>query len=52
MVEICVGTDRSAIDAATLMGRLYGPKAKNHFMSHKQSTFSWRLQIIIGQVSK
>jgi len=39
-------------EAASITGRLYGPKAKHYFMTKKQSTFSWRLQIIIGQVSK
>jgi hypothetical protein len=39
-------------EAAAMTGRLYGPKAKNYFLSRKQSTFSWRLQIIRGQVSK
>ena len=39
-------------EAANMMGRLYGPKAKNYFITRKQSTFSWRLQIIKGQVSK
>jgi SAM-dependent methyltransferase len=39
-------------EAASITGRLYGPKAKHFFMTRKQSTFSWRLQIIIGQVSK
>jgi SAM-dependent methyltransferase len=37
---------------ADITGRLYGPKAKNYFLTRKQSTFSWRLQIIIGQVRK
>ncbi len=39
-------------EAASITGRLYGPKAKHYFMTRKQSTLSWRLQIIIGQVSK
>ncbi len=39
-------------EAAAIAGRLYGPTAKAYFMSRKQSTFSWRLQIIMGQVSK
>lgn len=39
-------------EIAAMTGRLYGPKAKNYFMTRKQSTFSWRLQIIMGQVSK
>ena len=39
-------------EAAAITGRLLGPKAKSYFTTRKQSTFSWRLQIIIGQVSK
>lgn len=39
-------------EAALMTGRLYGPKAKHYFMARKQSTFAWRLQIILGQVSK
>jgi ubiquinone/menaquinone biosynthesis C-methylase UbiE len=39
-------------EAADMTGRLYGPKAKRYFVTRKQSTFSWRLQIIKGQVSK
>jgi ubiquinone/menaquinone biosynthesis C-methylase UbiE len=39
-------------EVAAMTGRLYGPKAKHYFLTRKQSTFSWRLQIIMGQVSK
>lgn len=39
-------------ETASMTGRLYGPKAKHYFITRKQSTFSWRLQIIMGQVSK
>ena len=39
-------------EAASITGRLYGPKAKRYFLSKKQSTFAWRLQIISGQVRK
>jgi SAM-dependent methyltransferase len=39
-------------EAAAITGRLYGPKAKRYFLTRKQSTISWRLQIIIGQVKK
>jgi ubiquinone/menaquinone biosynthesis C-methylase UbiE len=39
-------------EAASITGRLYGPKAKHYFMTKRQSTLSWRLQIIMGQVSK
>jgi len=39
-------------ETASITGRLYGPKAKHYFMTKKQPTFTWRLQIILGQVSK
>lgn len=39
-------------EAAAIAGRLYGPKAKHYFLSREQSTFAWRLQVILGQVSK
>ncbi|HEY9824505.1 MAG TPA: methyltransferase domain-containing protein [Stenomitos sp.] len=39
-------------EIASMTGRLYGPKARQYFVTRKQSTFSWRLQIIMGQVSK
>jgi ubiquinone/menaquinone biosynthesis C-methylase UbiE len=39
-------------EAACMTGRLYGPKAKRYFITREQSTFSWRLQIIMGQVCK
>lgn len=48
----CVADYGDYAEAASIMGRLYGPKAKRYFMTQKQSTFSWRLQVIIGQVSK
>jgi SAM-dependent methyltransferase len=38
--------------AASITGRLYGPKAKHYFITRNQSSFSWRLQIIMGQVNK
>jgi ubiquinone/menaquinone biosynthesis C-methylase UbiE len=39
-------------ELAAIAGRLYGPKASHYFLTRKQSTFSWRLQIMLGQVSK
>ena len=39
-------------EIASMTGRLYGQKAKDYFVARKQATFSWRLQIIMGQVSK
>ena len=43
---------QDASEIAAMTGRLYGPKAKGYFLTRKQSRFGWRLQIIIGQVSK
>jgi SAM-dependent methyltransferase len=43
---------RDVEELATIAGRLYGPKARDYFLTRKQSTFAWRLQIIIGQVRK
>jgi SAM-dependent methyltransferase len=43
---------RDYTQIAAIAGRLYGPKARHYFLTRKQSTFSWRLQIILGQVSK
>lgn len=39
-------------ETAAITGRLYGPKAKRYFLARKQSTFSWRLQIMTGSVRK
>jgi ubiquinone/menaquinone biosynthesis C-methylase UbiE len=39
-------------ELASIAGRLYGPKAKHYFTERKQDTFSWRLEIKIGQVRK
>jgi len=39
-------------EAAAMAGRLYGPKAKDYFLARSQSSFAWRLQIIMGQVRK
>ena len=43
---------REYSEIASMTGRLYGPKAKDYFVARKQATFSWRLQIIVGQVNK
>jgi SAM-dependent methyltransferase len=40
------------IEAASIVGRMYGTTAKRYFLARKQCTYSWRLQIIMGQVSK
>lgn len=39
-------------ELAAIAGRLFGPKARHYFTTRKQSTFAWRLQIILGQVCK
>ncbi|MCD1656106.1 methyltransferase domain-containing protein [Treponema zuelzerae] len=39
-------------EVAAIAGRLYGPKAKKYFLSRNQNTFSWRMEILIGQVKK
>jgi hypothetical protein len=48
----CVSQYEDFSEIAAMAGRLYGPKAKRYFLSRKQSTFSWRLQISMGRVSK
>jgi hypothetical protein len=44
------GCDVLDIGAGT--GRLYGPKAKRYFTDRKQASLAWRLQIMLGQISK
>jgi len=39
-------------ELAAITGRLYGPKAKDYFISQKKNTFAWRMEILIGQVKK
>jgi SAM-dependent methyltransferase len=43
---------KKSSEAAAITGRLYGPKAKNYFQTKNHATISWRLQIIMGQISK
>lgn len=43
---------KSYDELAAIAGRLYGPKAKQYFTERKQDTFSWRLEIKIGQIKK
>ena len=43
---------KDASEAAAITGRFYGPKARHYFLTRKQSTFSWRLQIMIARMSK
>lgn len=42
----------SCEEAAAITGRLYGKRAAAFFTERKQSTFSWRLQIMVGTVKK
>jgi hypothetical protein len=37
-------------EAAAILGRLYGPKARKYMIDRRQSTFSWRLRIEINRV--
>jgi ubiquinone/menaquinone biosynthesis C-methylase UbiE len=43
---------KSFEELASIAGRLYGPKAKEYFTTRKQDTYSWRNEILIGQVRK
>ena len=40
------------VDAAAILGRLYGPKAKSYLLGQDQSTLAWRLRITVARVSK
>lgn len=40
------------IEAATILGRLYGPKVKRYMLAKQKSTLSWRLRIVINRVRK
>lgn len=39
-------------EAAAILGRLYGPKAKTHVQQRSQSTISWRLRIEYCRIAK
>jgi ubiquinone/menaquinone biosynthesis C-methylase UbiE len=43
---------KSFEELASIVGRLYGPKAKEYFTTRKQDTYSWRNEILIGQIRK
>lgn len=43
---------KSAEELASIVGRLYGPKAKEYFTTRNQDTYSWRNEIRIGRVLK
>ncbi len=40
------------LEAAAILGRLYGPTARRYMLDRQKSTLSWRLQIIINRVKK
>ncbi|MGB7539796.1 MAG: class I SAM-dependent methyltransferase [Anaerolineales bacterium] len=40
------------IEAAAILGRLYGPKAKSYMLDRRQSTLAWRLRIEICHTRK
>jgi SAM-dependent methyltransferase len=40
------------IEAAAILGRLYGPRAKSYMIDRRQATLSWRLSITICRVNK
>ena len=39
-------------EAAAILGRLYGPKAKNYMLDRAQSTLAWRLRITLARIAK
>jgi ubiquinone/menaquinone biosynthesis C-methylase UbiE len=40
------------VEAAAILGRQYGPKAKRYMLDRQKSTLSWRLRIVISRVKK
>ncbi len=39
-------------EAAAILGRLYGPRAKSYILDRAQSTLAWRLRITVARVEK
>ena len=39
-------------EAAEILGRLYGPRAKGYILDRAQSTLAWRLRIKVARVAK
>lgn len=39
-------------EAAEILGRLYGPRAKSYILERAQSTLAWRLRITVARVAK
>ena len=39
-------------EAATILGRLYGPRAKRYILDRDQSALAWRLRITVARVAK
>ena len=40
------------LEAAAILGRLYGPKAKRYMLDKQKSTLSWRLRVVISRIKK
>ena len=39
-------------EAAAILGRLYGPRAKSYILNRAQSTLAWRLRLTVARVAK
>jgi ubiquinone/menaquinone biosynthesis C-methylase UbiE len=39
-------------EAAAIVGRLYGPKAKSYMLDGQRSRLSWRMRVVINRVKK
>ena len=39
-------------EAAAIVGRLYGPKAKSYMLDRAQSTLAWRLRVTVARIRK
>ena len=48
----CVVDYGDATEAAAILGRLYGPRAKSYILGRAQSTLAWRLRITVARVAK
>ena len=42
----------NSTEAAAILGRLYGPRAKSYMLERGQSTLAWRLRITVARVAK
>jgi SAM-dependent methyltransferase len=48
----CVSDYGDCLEAAAILGRLYGPQAKQYILDRRQSTLAWRLRIEMCRVRK